>query len=92
MLGTPYQASLTAAGGTSPYSWAIYAGALPAGLSSRRRRHHGHAEQQGSSSFTVQVVDSTSPTRQTATATLSIPVFPTVGIYFHLARPIGPVT
>ena len=29
MLGTPYQASLTAAGGTAPDSWALFAGSLP---------------------------------------------------------------
>ena len=80
MLGTPYQGSLTAAGGTSPDSWALYAGALPAGLSlSSSGIITGTPSQQGSASFTVQVVDSSSPTRQTATATLSIPVFPPSG-------------
>ncbi len=80
MLGTPYQASLTAAGGTSPDSWALFAGSLPAGLSlSSGGIITGTPSEQGSSSFTVQVVDSTSPTRLTATATLSIPVFPPAG-------------
>jgi hypothetical protein len=80
VLGTPYQGSLTAAGGTSPDSWALYAGALPAGLSlSSGGIITGTPSQQGSSSFTVQVVDNSSPTRQTATATLSIPVFPPSG-------------
>ena len=32
-VGTPYNAMLTATGGTAPYSWAISNGALPSGLS-----------------------------------------------------------
>jgi hypothetical protein len=80
VLGTPYQASLNAEGGTAPESWALSAGALPAGLSlSSDGAISGTPSQQGSSSFTVQVVDSTSPTHLTATATLSIPVFPASG-------------
>jgi Peptidase A4 family/Putative Ig domain len=80
MQGTPYQASLTAAGGTAPDSWVLFAGSLPAGLSlSAGGIISGTPTEQGSPSFTVQVVDSTSPTRVTATATLSIPVFPPSG-------------
>jgi Peptidase A4 family/Putative Ig domain len=80
VLGTPYRASLTAAGGTAPDSWALFAGSLPAGLSlSAGGVIAGTPSEQGSPSFTVQVVDSTSPTRLTATATLSIPVFPPTG-------------
>jgi hypothetical protein len=80
VLGTPYRASLTAEGGTSPDAWALYAGALPAGLSlSSSGIISGTPSEQGSSSFTVQVIDSTSPTRLTATAMLSIPVFPPSG-------------
>jgi hypothetical protein len=79
-LGTPYQASLTAEGGTAPDAWAVSAGALPAGLSlSSSGVISGTPSQQGSSSFTVQVIDGTSPTRLTATAMLSIPVFPPSG-------------
>jgi hypothetical protein len=77
VVGTPYRAALTAQGGTSPGSWALFAGALPAGLNlSSGGIITGTPTQQGSPGFTVQVVDSTSPTRQTATAALSIPVFP----------------
>jgi Peptidase A4 family/Putative Ig domain len=80
MQGTPYQASLTAAGGTAPDSWALFAGSLPPGLSlSAGGIISGTPTEQGSPSFTVQVADSTSPTRVTATATLSIPVFPPSG-------------
>jgi hypothetical protein len=31
-VGSPYDATLTAAGGTAPYTWTVTAGALPAGL------------------------------------------------------------
>jgi Peptidase A4 family/Putative Ig domain len=80
VLGTPYRASLTAQGGTSPDSWALTAGALPAGLSlSSGGVITGTPTEQGSSGFTVKVVDSASPTRLTATAVLSIPVFPPAG-------------
>jgi hypothetical protein len=80
VVGTPYRASLTAEGGTSPTAWAISAGTLPAGLSlSSGGIISGTPSQQGSSSFTAQVIDSTSPTRLTATAMLSIPVFPPPG-------------
>ena len=33
MVGVPYNASIVAAGGTTPYAWSISSGALPAGLS-----------------------------------------------------------
>jgi hypothetical protein len=53
---------------------------LPAGLTlSSDGTISGTPNEQGSSSFTAQVVDSTSPTQLTATAALSIPVFPPSG-------------
>jgi Peptidase A4 family/Putative Ig domain len=80
VVGTPYRASLAAQGGTSPDSWALFAGTLPAGLNlSSGGLITGTPTQQGSPGFTVQVVDTTSPTRLTATAALSIPVFPPPG-------------
>ena len=80
VLGTPYRAALTAQGGTAPDSWALFSGALPAGLNlSSGGVITGTPTEQGSSGFTVQVVDGTSPTRQSATAVLSIPVFPSPG-------------
>src|SRR5216683_2308641 len=32
-MGTGYQATLSASGGTTPYSWSLSTGTLPAGLS-----------------------------------------------------------
>ena len=36
VVGTPYTDTLTAAGGTTPYTWSISAGSLPAGLHAER--------------------------------------------------------
>ncbi len=74
---TAYSTSLSASGGTPPYSWAITSGSLPGGLSlSTSGTITGTPTSSGSSSFTVQVTDSTTPTPQVAAATLSISVSP----------------
>ena len=76
-VGTPYNQSLVATGGTSPYTWSITSGSLPAGLSlSSGGVVSGTPTATGTSSFTVQVADAASGT---ATATLSITaVAPTI--------------
>ena len=77
IVGTGYQATLVAAGGTAPYSWTVSGGSLPAGLAiSPGGTITGTAAGQGSSTFTVQAIDTTSPTPLAASATLSIAVFP----------------
>jgi hypothetical protein len=74
-VGTSYSATLSASGGTPPYSWAIASGSLPSGLTlSTGGVITGTPSTTGSSSFTVQVTDSTTPTAQTATRALSISV------------------
>ncbi len=74
-VGASYSATLSASGGTPPYTWAITAGSLPSGLSlSSSGAITGTPSTTGSSSFTVQVTDSTTPTAQTATKALSISV------------------
>src|SRR5246127_4478073 len=72
---TAYSASLTAAGGTAPYTWLLTSGSLPVGLSLSDSGGQiiGMPSQAGSSSFTVQVKDSSSPA-QTASQQLSIAV------------------
>ncbi len=71
---TAYSATLTATGGTAPYNWSLASGSLPAGLLlSGSGGISGTASQAGSSSFTVQVTDSSSPV-QKATKPLSITV------------------
>ncbi len=73
--GTAYSATLGASGGTAPYSWNLTSGALPAGLSlSAGGAITGTPSTAGTSDFTVQVTDSTTPTAQEASASLAITV------------------
>lgn len=72
--GKAYSATLTATGGTTPYSWSLASGALPAGLGlSTAGDITGTPTGAGASSFTVKVADSSSP-EQTATKALSITI------------------
>lgn len=60
--GTSYSTTLAASGGTAPYTWAISAGALPAGLalSVSTGVISGTPSADGTSSFTAKVTDSAS--------------------------------
>jgi len=70
--GTAYSALLAAAGGTTPYTWALASGTLPAGLSlSSGGSLTGTPTATGTSTFTVRVTDTGG---QIATATLSVTV------------------
>jgi hypothetical protein len=72
--GTPYTTTITATGGTTPYSFSIASGSLPQGLAlSSSGTISGTPSSPGTSNFTVQVVDSSSP-QMTATANLSIAI------------------
>ena len=75
-VGTAYTARLAASGGTTPYSWSISSGALPAGLTlaTASGTISGTPTTAGSFSFTAKVTDSTAPTAQTATQSFSITV------------------
>ena len=70
-----YSQTLTAAGGTSPYTWAITAGTLPVGYSINAATGviSGTTNSLGTSSFTVRVTDSLAAT---ATRSLSINIAP----------------
>ena len=74
-LNVSYSATLAAGGGTSPYTWSIASGSLPAGLSlnSSTGVISGMPTAAGTFSFTVQVSDSGNP-EQTAIKALSIAV------------------
>ncbi|MGA1075328.1 MAG: Ig domain-containing protein, partial [Ilumatobacteraceae bacterium] len=69
--GTAYSASLAASGGTTPYTWSITTGSLPAGLTLTGSTISGTPTTAGTSTFTVQVTDNAA---RTATRSLSIEV------------------
>jgi hypothetical protein len=74
-VGTAYSATLSATGGTPPYSWTLASGSLPPGLTlSSNGSITGTPTSPGDASFTVQVTDSGSPTPQVASQALSITV------------------
>jgi len=73
-VGTVYSQTLTASGGTAPYTWTLSSGTLPAGLTlSTAGVISGTPTTIGTSSFTVTATDSSTPAL-TATQTLSITI------------------
>jgi hypothetical protein len=71
--GSAYSATLTAGGGSTPYTWAVTVGTLPTGLSLNASSGAitGTPTAAGTSNFTVEVTDDTT---NTATRALSITV------------------
>ncbi|HXU17960.1 MAG TPA: putative Ig domain-containing protein [Terriglobales bacterium] len=65
-VGVPYSAPIGVAGGTSPYSCSITSGTLPAGLSLSGCTVTGTPTTAGSSTVTVKVDDSGSPSQTTS--------------------------
>ncbi len=65
-VGVPYDATIGVGGGTSPYSCTITSGTLPAGLSLSGCAVSGTPTTAGSSTVTVKVVDSGSPSQTTS--------------------------
>jgi hypothetical protein len=64
-VGVPYSAPIGVSGGTSPYTCTITAGTLPDGLSISGCTVSGTPTTAGSSTVTVKVTDSESPTQST---------------------------
>jgi hypothetical protein len=75
-VGTAYSATLAATGGTTPYSWSITAGSLPAGvtLNASTGALSGTPTASGTFSPTFQVTDSSTPTHQTASKSFTFTV------------------
>jgi large repetitive protein len=74
-VGTPYSANITASDGTPPYSCSI-TGSLPAGLTLNGCKVSGTPTTAGSSTVTVKVTDSGTPTAQNVTATDTVVISP----------------
>ena len=77
-VGLAYSQALAASSGVQPYTWTLAGGTLlPPGLSlSSSGVISGTPIATGTTNFTVQVTDSSTPTAQTATANLSITINP----------------
>jgi putative cell wall-binding protein len=72
VVGAIYSQTLSASGGTSPYTWTLSAGALPGGLAlSADGIISGTPNTRGAQSITLEVTDAASAI---ATETLSLPV------------------
>jgi uncharacterized repeat protein (TIGR01451 family) len=69
-VGTAYTDTLTATGGTTPYSWSVSAGTLPAGITLNASTGvlAGTPTVAGTSSFTIKVTDASSHTATKATS------------------------
>ncbi|WP_433974176.1 beta strand repeat-containing protein [Tunturiibacter lichenicola] len=89
MLNQSYSATLTAAGGTAPYSWSITSGALPAGLNlATSGAVLGSPTAVGTFNFIASVADSSNPT-QTKSASISLVVSPATLSIVAPALPSG---
>lgn len=89
-VGVSYSEALAAAGGTAPYTWAVTAGSLPAGLSlnSGTGLISGQPTAAGASNFTIQVSDST---RTTASKAFAMTTNPALAITTSSPLPAGTV-
>jgi Putative Ig domain len=80
-LNAAYSATLAAAGGVTPYAFSLVSGSsLPTGLTlSSAGAISGTPTKAGSTAFSIQVVDSTTPTPLSQTGNLSITVNSSAG-------------
>jgi hypothetical protein len=63
-VNTPYSASITAQGGLAPYTWSLYSGSLPSGLTLNRSSGviSGLVSRPGTFTFTTEVADASGHT------------------------------
>ncbi len=76
-VGVPYSATVTATGGVAPYNWSVSSGTLPSGLTLTSNPDgtgliSGTPTTLGTSTFTLQVLDSESPPASGISAPLNI--------------------
>jgi hypothetical protein len=78
--GAAYSSTLTATGGTLPYSWTLSSGSLPTGITVQSTGSiSGTTSQSGTFSITVEVTDSSSP-KQTSSKALTLTVNSAVAV------------
>ncbi len=77
--GTAYSSPLNATGGKAPYTWTLFSGTLPTGITVHSTGSlSGTTTQTGPFNFTVKATDSSSP-QQTATQALTLTVNSSTG-------------
>lgn len=91
-VGQPYSASLSATGGTTPYSWNIASGALPSGLSLAMASGMitGTPTSTGSVTFTARVTDAAA-TPESAEQVFTVVIRPATLTITTVALPTGEV-
>jgi hypothetical protein len=91
-VGVPYNDTLAVGGGAPPYTWSLTGGALPAGLTLHPSGTiTGTPSAPGSTTFTVQVTDASTPPQDASVQlSLTVPVPPAVtSIYPAFGPPAG---
>jgi hypothetical protein len=78
VAGIAYSYQLTATGGPAPYTWKLASGPLPTGikLSATKGTLTGTPTTAGSWPFSLTVTDSSTPTKQSATASMTVQIYP----------------
>ena len=89
--GTLYSKTLAAAGGTSPYSWALSSGALPPGVAVLAGTLTGTPTTAGSYSFALQVTDTAIPTPVSRSQTFKLVIYPTGSIALAITVAAAPL-
>jgi hypothetical protein len=87
-FAVPFEATLTATGGTESFTWSLTAGALPAGVALQADGTiAGRPRQAGRFSFTATVTDTELPTPRTTSFTSTINVAAKLDIATQRIRP-----